>query len=169
MRGLWITCICWTMQQLNCSSATHSSLSEPQTMQNCLCFVAVLTPHRFDVSCPVIPAHTSSCPANHQAVGVGPRLLPHTPPALAVFLHLLTQHRVSTMLCIFFYLTSRDLLLFCPHHPLLHSPAIKPWVSAPASFLWSGLADRFNIHKPVLLATFVVSTLTRTSTAAAHR
>lgn len=46
--------------------------------------------------------------------------------------------------------------------------AIKPWVSAPSSFLWSGLADRYSMHKTVLLATFVVSTITRTSTVAAH-
>lgn len=46
--------------------------------------------------------------------------------------------------------------------------AVKPWVSAPSSFLWSGLADRFSIHKGILLSTFIVSTLTRTSTVAAH-
>lgn len=43
--------------------------------------------------------------------------------------------------------------------------AIKPWVSAPASFIWSGVADRYSAHRIIMLTTFVISTLTRTSVA----
>jgi hypothetical protein len=46
--------------------------------------------------------------------------------------------------------------------------AVKPWVSASASFVWSGIADRYNIHKTILIATFVVSTLVRSSVSVLH-
>jgi sugar phosphate permease len=46
--------------------------------------------------------------------------------------------------------------------------ALKPWTSAPSSFLWSGLADRLSAHKAIMLATFVTSTLTRVGVSLAH-
>ncbi|KAF8067258.1 acyl-protein thioesterase 1 [Scenedesmus sp. PABB004] len=44
--------------------------------------------------------------------------------------------------------------------------AIKPWCSAPASFIWSALADRTGRHRSILLATFVASTLVRVAVVA---
>lgn len=69
------------------------------------------------------------------------------------------------MVCVWPYIN-----IFYRSHGLTDSQigilaAIKPWVSAPASFLWSGLADRYAAHKTIMLATFVTSTLTRTSVA----
>lgn len=46
--------------------------------------------------------------------------------------------------------------------------ALKPWTSAPASFLWSGLADRMSAHKAIMIVTFVTSTLTRVGVSLAH-
>lgn len=39
--------------------------------------------------------------------------------------------------------------------------ALRPWLSAPATSLWGWLADRYAIHRPLLLVTFVASTITR--------
>jgi sugar phosphate permease len=46
--------------------------------------------------------------------------------------------------------------------------ALRPWVSAPASFLWSSAADRFQAHQSILLVTIILSTLLRTCMAAAR-
>jgi sugar phosphate permease len=44
--------------------------------------------------------------------------------------------------------------------------ALRPWVSASASFVWSGIADRYSAHKIILISTLVASTIIRTSMAA---
>lgn len=47
--------------------------------------------------------------------------------------------------------------------------ALKPWVSAPAAFVWAAAADRFSAHRAILLATFITSTIVRTCTAFGFR
>ncbi|PNH05854.1 Major facilitator superfamily domain-containing protein 6 [Tetrabaena socialis] len=39
--------------------------------------------------------------------------------------------------------------------------ALRPWVSAPAAFLWTALADRLDAHRLVLMATFVAAVAAR--------
>lgn len=39
--------------------------------------------------------------------------------------------------------------------------ALRPWLSAPATSLWGWLADRYAIHRPMLLLTLAASTITR--------
>jgi MFS transporter, PPP family, 3-phenylpropionic acid transporter len=68
-----------------------------------------------------------------------------------------SQVAVGPFLPVFYYtrgLSSRQIGLLA---------AARPWVSAPASFLWSAVADHAQAHKTVLLLTFVLATAMRSA------